>query len=183
MPTQPVVAFRFNLDQLFVNSAADPLGGTGLNRYTLNNTVANTALQIQSIPGPVGNTFDDWIAVFDLGGLSDFNDDADGDGIPNGIEAWFGTFPDEFSAGLAVAGTNGLTTTFSHPQNQNPLVGLTASYEWSPDLVGWYADGDGPDGGPVVGFLAETEAGFTTVTATASSALPRIFLRVRVAQE
>jgi len=180
VPNQAEAAFRFNLDQLFVNSTSDPLGGMGLNRYVLNNAVATTGFEIESLPGP-GITFEDWIADFDLApGQQGFGDDPDGDGIPNGIEAWFGTHPGEFSTGIVMVGTSGLTATFTHPQNPEPPLGITGSYQWSPDLVNWYPHGGGPLDGPTVSFLAETEENLTTVTATASEAMPRVFLRVVV---
>ena len=176
-PTQNEVAFRFNLDQLFPNNS---LTGNALNRYILNNAVATTGFVIESIPGP-GISFADWIADFDLApGQQGFADDADDDGIPNGIEAWFGTHPGEFSTGIVMAGTSGLTATFTHPQNPDPPLGITGGYEWSPDLVNWYPHGGGPLDGPTVSFQAETEENLTTVTATASVAMPRVFLRVVV---
>ena len=174
-PTQDVAAFRFNLDHLSAG-----LGGTNINRYLLNNDVAASAFKIQSLPAPGGNTFDDWIAGFDVGGQTGFSDDPDGDGIPNGLEAWFGTNPGEFSTGVVMEGFEGSDIILTHPLNPDPPVDIQGYYEWSPDLVNWYAEGEGPDGGPTVSFLAETVDDLTTVTAASSESLPRIFLRVRV---
>ncbi|HSP42374.1 MAG TPA: glycosyl hydrolase family 28-related protein [Luteolibacter sp.] len=176
VPNRTEAALRFNLDQLFPN---DALTGNALNRYLLNH--AANGLQIQSIPGP-GITFDDWIAGFDVGALTGFNDDPDSDGIPNGLEAWFGTFPDEFSAGPANLASDGPTSTFTHPRNPEMPTDLSGFYEWSPDLIDWYRNGGGPEGGPTVGFAAETVDGTTTVTATASGELGRIFLRAAVSR-
>ncbi len=177
VPNQPVAAFRFNLNQLY---PVENLTSFAINRYMLNNAVATTGFEIQSIPGP-GITFEDWIADFDLApGQQGFGDDPDGDGIPNGIEAWFGTHPGEFSTGLSALAADGLTTTFTHPQNPDPPLGITGSYQWSPDLVNWYPHGGGPLDGPTVSFLAETEENLTTVTATASEDMPRVFFRVVV---
>lgn len=124
--------------------------------------------------------FDNWIAEFDLGELTGLDDDPDGDGIPNGVEAWFGTNPGEHDIGLMISATNGIVTTFTHPKNPTPPADLTGSYEWAPDLVTWYPGGSGPAEGPIITFLAETEGELTTVTATANQAVPRTFLRVRV---
>lgn len=52
IPDQAWASFRFNLDQLFVNSQADPLGGSGLNRYILNNDVSFSSFTITAIPEP-----------------------------------------------------------------------------------------------------------------------------------
>jgi hypothetical protein len=113
-----------------------------------------------------------------------FADDPDGDDLPNGIEAWFGTHPGEFNAGLAQLATDGTATTFTHPRNESPPSDLTGYYEWSPNLLDWYA-GDGSDGpfeGPTVMISPNTVGTTTTATATASEALDRIFLRAGVTQ-
>ena len=46
----------------------------------------------------------------------------------------------------------------------------------------WYASGSGPGAGPTVSFVPNTVGTTTTVTATASEALGKLFLRVRVMQ-
>ncbi len=54
VPAQQWASFRFNLDQLFVNSldVNDPIGGVGLNRYVINNDVSTSSFQITAIPEP-----------------------------------------------------------------------------------------------------------------------------------
>ena len=131
------------------------------------------------------NTFNTWISnpAFGLA-LADqgLADDPDGDGIPNAIEAWFGTHPGQFNSGLAHLTTRGLTTTFTHPQAELPPSDVSGIYQWSPDLVDWYAvDGiDGPPGGRTVIMIPSTAGTTTTVTVTvtASGALERLFLRI-----
>ncbi len=171
-PNRAEAALRFNLDQLF---GGDTLTGNALNRYILNN--AASGFEIQSVPGGA-ITYAEWIAAFELGSLNGFNDDPDGDGISNGIEAWLGTAPDRFSSGLTLTGSDGLS--FSHPKNPNAPTNLSASYEWSPDLVNWYGHGEGPDGGTSVNFDLATADSTSVVTATPSQALPRVFFRLRV---
>ena len=113
-----------------------------------------------------------------------FNDDPDGDDLPNGLEAWFGTNPAAFNAGLTNLATDGITTTFTHPQNPDAPTDVTGHcYDWCSDLDTWYAGGDGPSGGPTVTISANTVGTTTTVTATASTALPELYLRVRVRQD
>ncbi len=135
-----------------------------------------------TIPPPA-NTFVNWIDGFGLAiADQDFDDDSDGDGLENGLEAWFGTHPGQFSTGIADISNIGLTTTFTHPQNASPPSDLTGYYEWSPNLVDWYASGIGPDGGATVTFSAST-SGTTTVTATASEPIDKLFLRAGVMQD
>ena len=114
-----------------------------------------------------------------------FNDDPDGDNIPNGLEAWFGTDPGKSDPGLAGIATNGTMSSFTHPQNETPVGNVSGLYEWSGNLIDWYA-GDGVDGaplGPNVTISANTLNGTTTVTATSSEVLGNIFFRASAVQE
>ncbi len=108
-----------------------------------------------------------------------FDDDPDGDGFANGLEAWLGTDPGEQDAGLAIVGSDGTITTFRHPRNGSPPGDVIGFYEWSPNLIDWYA-GDGvagPPGGSSVLFSLNTVAAEIEVTATANEAIPRMFIR------
>ena len=130
-----------------------------------------------------GNTFATWISGFSVGGLNGVSDDADGDGIDNGVENFFGTAPDAFSTGLLAGTKSGNVFTFTHPQSATPASDLTASYKWSTDLANWYlGDGIEGPGASTVTMTPVTFGGTTTVTATASGALPKLFLRVQVKQ-
>jgi Pectate lyase superfamily protein len=133
----------------------------------------------------VGNDFADWIAGYPgVGGQTGLNDDPDGDGNPNGVEAWFGTNPAESSGGLANLATDGITTTFTHPRSANPPDDMGIVYQWSPNLVDWYAcDGvDGPPTGQTVMVSSNTVDTTTTVTATAGEPMACLFLRAAVEQ-
>ena len=131
---------------------------------------------------PPANTFANWIGGYAVGGLTDFGDDVDGDNLTNGLEAWFGTHPGQFNAGLSEFSTDGTTTSFEHPQNDDPPSDLSGYYKWSTNLKDWYASGNGPGGGLTVSFVPNTVGTTTTVTATASEALDRLFVRVGVMQ-
>lgn len=132
-----------------------------------------------------GNDFNSYISDPSFGldpAEQGFALDPDGDGTFNGLEAWFGTHPGEFTAGLADLTTDGPVTTFTHPQNATPPSDLTGFYQWSPNLTDWYTSGNGPGGGVTVTFSFSTSATTTTVTATVSGAPDRVFLRSGVTQ-
>ena len=131
------------------------------------------------------NTFGNWVADLTFGldpEDRDFADDSDGDSLVNGLEAWFGTHPGEHDQAFSGFATDGLSTTFSHPQNENIPWDLSGYYEWSPNLTDWYPNDSGPDGGATVDIQPNTIGATTTVTATASQRLNKLFLRVGVTQ-
>lgn len=139
------------------------------------------------VQSAVSNHFADWIALFpEVGEQTGIHDDTDGDGIPNGIENFFGTRPDQFSQGL-IAGTASPdegTFTFTHPQNDNPADNLTAAYVWSADLVNFHADGSTDDAGTEVNFAVQTDTpivGTTTVAASITGhPVAKLFIKVQV---
>jgi hypothetical protein len=127
---------------------------------------------------PESETFASWIGGFPVGALSGFEDDADGDGLANGLEGFLGTNPSVADGSpVTQISSNGTVTTFTHPKASAPLSDVTGSYSWSLDLGTWYAgDGvDGPPGGPTVNIPL---TGSTTVTATSSAPLGRLFIRI-----
>ena len=133
---------------------------------------------------PPGNTFADWMTSYNVApGLAGFEQDADGDGIKNGVENFFGTAPNASSGGLVSGASSGSTFTFTHPQNATPATGLTAVYRWSKDLVNFFNSGTGDGSGTMVSFNAVTSAGMTTVTATVTgTATAKLFVDVKVTQ-
>ena len=149
-------------------------GSGGLSLSELQFFTADTA--------PPANTFANWIGGYAVGELTDFGDDVDGDNLTNELEAWFGTHPGQFNAGLSEFSIDGTTTGFEHPQNDDPPSDLSGYYEWSTNLKDWYASGNGPGDGLTVSFVPNTVGTTTTVTATASEALDCLFVRVGVMQ-
>ena len=133
-----------------------------------------------------GETFAEWIGGFTgLGGLTAFDDDADGDGIKNGIEAFFGTAPNAPNAGLSAIAFSGNALTFTHPKANPPLTNVTGSYEWSLDLSAWNASGANVGGTILtIGAVQDTpESGTTTVTAAVTGTEPgQVFVRAVATQ-
>jgi hypothetical protein len=132
------------------------------------------------VAGTSPNTFAAWIAGKPgVGGQTAPDDDPDGDGIPNGVENFFGTEPGVISQGVIAGAKNGNQFTFTHPRG-TLASDLTASYRWSTDLDNFYPEGSRPGGGSV-DFSSTTMPGITTVTATVSGApLDRLFVIVEV---
>jgi arylsulfatase A-like enzyme len=133
------------------------------------------------------NDYNSWIGDPALGispSSRALNLDPDGDGLVNGIEAWFGSHPGQLSQGITEIATSGNVTTFRHPRHPNPPADLVGAYEWSPNLTDWYAGNGsaGPVGGATVTISAQADGRFATVIATASAPVDRMFLRARVTQ-
>jgi hypothetical protein len=146
------------------------------------------ALTIGVVSGG-GNTFVDWIDGFGItNGLTGFNDDADFDGLDNGLENFLGTAPNAGNAGLTAGALSGNVFTFTHPQNATPADDVSAAvYTWSTDLVNWNAD-EASFGGITVDLAPDTDnpvAGTTTVSATVTvGTVPaKLFVRLGVGQE
>jgi hypothetical protein len=131
---------------------------------------------------PESDTFASWISGFPVGGLDGFTEDADGDGLNNGLEAFMGTNPSVANGGAVTQiSTNATVTIFAHPKAEPALSDVTGSYEWSLDLGTWYAGNgvDGPEGGPTVNIPSVgSVGGIATVTATSSAPQPKLFIRI-----
>jgi len=131
---------------------------------------------------PAANTYATWIAGYEVDeSLAGFDQDADGDGVENGVENFFGTNPGVGSSGLIAGASSGNTFTFTHPQNATPADGLTAAYRWSKDLTTFRNGGQTDGNGTTVNFNPVTHAGIATVTATVTGTA-RLFVDVKVTQ-
>jgi hypothetical protein len=130
----------------------------------------------------IANNFANWIADYEVGGAVGLGDDPESDGLPNGIEAWFGSDPGDFSPGLANIALVGTDITFTHPVAPIMPDDLEGCYQWSTNLVDWYAcDGlDGPATGEKVSASSQVDTGTATVTVSPSEYLPQLFVRAAV---
>jgi autotransporter-associated beta strand protein len=131
------------------------------------------------------NTYATWIATFPTvpPGSAGFDQDADGDGIDNGAENFFGTNPGIGTSGLVSGRSSGNTFTFTHPQSATPATGVTAAYRWSKNLATFRTHGQTDGDGTTVNFNTITNAGITTVTATVTgTSTAKLFVDVKVTQ-
>lgn len=154
----------------------------GANTWTFSESTGALSLAV----GAGGGTYAEWIAGYPgVGGLTGFDDDADGDGLTNGVESYLGTDPSVFNAGIANVSSSGGTFSFEHPMNATPPSDVTGAYIWSLALAGWNADG-ATEAGTTVDFAASPNtpsAGTTTVTATITGTVPpQIFTAIEVNQ-
>jgi hypothetical protein len=173
--------------------------GGGDTRYIVATFTANSTSQSFTINGAeptfsamvigvesTGNTFANWIGGYDVGSQTAFGDDADSDGLDNGLENFLGTAPDAGNAGLTAGTLSGDTFTFTHPQNATPADDVSAPvYTWSTDLVNWNAAGASAGGITVdlTAFTNTPSAGTTTVNATVTGTVPpKLFVRLGVSQ-
>ncbi|MBN8460376.1 MAG: hypothetical protein J0M04_21315 [Verrucomicrobia bacterium] len=177
--------------------AAEPSGGTTVtganlnwNRIFLSDYDGNSAAwdeirwgssfsSVTLNPNPPDD-YAAWISGYPgVGALTGFDDDADRDGIKNGLENLFGTDPSVSNQGIVQIARSGNTVTFQHPANATPASDVSASYVWSTDLTAFHADGENSDGA-TVNFATSTAAGITSVTATVTGTLPaRLFLSLK----
>lgn len=165
-----------------------PTGTTGIKIVLVAGIGSDVGYDNISIVATPADNFASWISGFPaVGSLTGFNDDADKDGIANGLENFFGTDPGAFSKGLVAGAVTGNTSVFSHPQNASPASDVSApEYRWSTDLQTFYADGASNNGGTTtVNFSVVTNTpsmGNTVVTATITgTALPqKLFFKVGV---
>jgi len=146
------------------------------------------ALAAGAPPVPVSNNLANWIAGYDVNGMTGLSDDPDNDGIDNGVENFFGTDPSSFSPGL-VAGTANSSAgvfTFIHPVNATPAKDLNAIYRWSKNLTDFHPGGDTDADGTRVDFSVQPETpahGFVTVTAgLAGTPADKLFVDVQVSK-
>ena len=142
------------------------------------------------VPGAFQDGFAGWIARFpDVGELTGFNDDPDGDGQPNGVENHLGTDPSQSSAGLNLGSVDPETgeIVFFHSINLEPVPeAANATYFWSTDMVNFYGSGEAAPDGTSISF--DTNPGIPTTgltsairaISTGTQVPSRLFVRLQV---
>lgn len=156
-----------------------------IERYnTLGETVSQSYTLVLS--QAAGNTYQDWIASQNVGALTGFTDDADGDGLANGLENHLGTSAATPNPGLARISSSPGTLVFRHSRSNTPASDISVSYEWSADLVQWHPSATASGGTTVtMGTATLVDASapandIIEVTATVTgSPGNRIFLRIK----
>jgi hypothetical protein len=166
-------------------------GAAGLNSFAVavsdgNGGTDSTTLNITVEAAESQADFSSWIsdpAFAITPGQQGPMDDQDRDGLANIIEAWFGTHPGIANRGISALSSNGAIFQFTHPRNSVDLMGLSAVYEWSPNLRDWYGEGSGPGNGATVQFSTTPLAEGLRVTATPSLPQNRVFIRLVVTNQ
>lgn len=157
-------------------------------RLTASDGLAQTSDDVEITVSEVDSstTYTEWIAGFDVGGLTGFADDYDGDNIPNGLENYFGTDPSLASTGVVtgtVATGASTTFTFSHPLSTDPASNITVAYIWSKNLTSFHDNGATDDGTTVTVVQGTPSNGRVTATVTVTgNATDRLFVKVQATE-
>lgn len=121
-------------------------------------------------------------------GVIGFDAVPEGDGLANGLKYYLGVGKESSARALTMVGGASGSAVFTHTRIKSGAPDVAASYEWSRNLVDWYADGQS-DGSTSVSFGAvltdDSHPDFDvhTVTATVTIGEPdRIFCRLTVSQ-
>jgi|GEM_PF-5168942 len=179
-----------------VNSALTDYNGTGatgsVDVATVTFGAANNpsnGVYINQLRGGLSTGYSIWINSY-YNGITDpliigFGADPDHDGISNGVEALIGGNPSTPGVFATTELTQaGNTFSFLYPKSKTVPAGVTASYDWSSDLLTWQATGVSSGGVTVT--LTEVEwdsldpnVTIYQVTATVTSGTAsKIFVRV-----
>jgi len=153
--------------------------------------LGTTLADVYSVTPGTGNTFASWISAYPgVGALTGFIDDSDADGLPNGVESLLGSDPSTSNQGLSgVSGTSS-SVTFSHSRSNTIPSDVSLSYQWSSDLINWFAsDATNPGGVQVnIGAVPTLDVSapandMVMVTATRiAGASTRLFVRLVAGQ-
>lgn len=167
--------------------------GTGsLAGYRLVGVVAGTsAIDARGSFGvqPAGGRFAEWSSErLPAGAPAGFLEDADGDGVPNGLERFHATAPGtpDASGMELLAGPSG--PTLRHTRAAERGFDTKAFYEWSRDLSTWQASGAAAGGvsvllEPVVVAGEGSADQVVEIVPQVTGAAPALFYRLRLEQD
>jgi len=181
-----------------INENSNVLGSTqSLSRLPDGGAAFDTTLYVVQAPSP-GLTnvlpppynYPNWINGY-YSGVTDpltigFGADPDHDGISNGVEALIGGNPSTPGVFATTELTQtGNTFSFLYPKSKTVPAGVTASYDWSSDLITWQASTVASSGGINVTLVEEEwdsldpNVTIYKVTATVTAGTTsKIFVRV-----
>lgn len=136
-------------------------------------------------------TYASWIAGFPgASAQPGFTQDADGDGVLNGVEHILGTSPAARTTGLYQVSRAASALKFRHSRSNAIVAGITHTYQWSSDLTNWHSSGQTNAAGITATIAASTivdnaapnlDTVEVTTTITAGSNA-KVFVRLRAAQ-
>lgn len=170
-----------------VQQAAGTWGATNSGAENIDDVHFAGTAGVVSVTLGQGVPYDQWIANYPgVGVLTAFNDDADHDGLPNGIEQVLGSDPSVANTDFTLVSASASSIIFHHTRTNEAPADVRAAYQWSTDLVNWFASGTA-DGGTTVTLvpttLVDTSAPAVdtievkaTITGTPT---PRIFCRLK----
>lgn len=140
-----------------VQQAAGTWGATDSGATHIDNVHFSGTAGVVSVTTGPGTTFDEWIADYPgVGELTGFEDDADDDGVDNGVEHVLGSDPSVFSPGLVPVSATASSITFRHSRTNDLGTDVTPGYQWSSDLVNWFPSGAENGSGTTVTLVATT---------------------------
>jgi hypothetical protein len=135
------------------------------------------------------STYLDWIANQNVGSNSGFTEDADGDGLANGMENFLGTPAAVPNMGLTRISSSPGTLVFRHSRSNTPASDITAGYEWSADLNQWHLSGVSHAGSTVttspsaiIDAAAPANDLIEVTAAVTGTPLERIFVRIKASR-
>ncbi|GAA5129655.1 hypothetical protein JIN84_03640 [Luteolibacter yonseiensis] len=138
--------------------------------------VARQWSALSIFPGVIPTTDDylSWIGGYAVGSENGFDQDPDHDGLVNGVEHLLGSSPADANRGVRdISSATGGSFTFRHTRTNAMATDVTASYEWSQDLVNWHASG--ATAGGITATITDN-----VVTDTSAPALDEIEVSVTV---
>jgi hypothetical protein len=146
---------------------------------------------VDTTPVAPTDDFAAWIGAYPAAGAAtDFDDDADDDGIKNGLESYLGTNPTQPGPALTETSAAAPVLKFRHLRSNSIPTDITATYLWSADLLTWQTSGQSDLQGLSATITSATVPDSqgpanhqveVTVTLTAGSS-PRIFSRIQAQQ-